>query len=174
MSLNKIILGKDLKAFFYKELEKINSQKVTPIKDEILFYSAGVLENYTLSERYFDVDGNKVREKTLGQRLLESNHLNGIAKERAFQEIGETSLVLCGVFRDSLNTKLVDLSFYHDIGQNAFSGLDSFRPFEFNMHGFYQRVSNNFCQITDLLFSVSRILLESKNDHAMEIKFKVS
>ena len=26
-------------ALFYKELEKINSQKVTPIKDEILFYS---------------------------------------------------------------------------------------------------------------------------------------
>ena len=144
------------------------------IDDEILFYSAGVLENYTSSERYFEVEGNKVREKTLGQKLLQSNNLSGPAKERAFQEIGETSLVLCGVFRDSLNSKLVDLSFYHDIGQNAFSGLDSFRPFEFNMHGFYQKVSSNFCYITDLLFSASKSLLEEKNEDLFQIKFKAS
>ena len=105
MGLNKIILGKDLKAFFYKELDLINSQAVKPISEEILFYSAGVLENYTSSDRYFEVDGSRVRDKTLGQKLLESNHLCGVAKERAFQDIGETSLVLCGVFRDSLNSK---------------------------------------------------------------------
>jgi hypothetical protein len=174
MSLNKIILGKDLKALFYKELDLINSQAVRPISEEILFYSAGVLENYTSSERYFDIDGSRVRDKTLGQKLLESNHLGGVAKARAYQEIGETSLVLCGVFRDSLNKKLVDLSFYHDIGQNAFSGLDSFRPFEFNMHGFYQKVSENFCYITELLFSVSKDLLDSKDDSVLNLKYKVS
>lgn len=174
MGLNKIILGKDLKAFFYKELDLINSQAVKPISEEILFYSAGVLENYTSSERYFETDGSKVRDKTLGQKLLESNHLCGVAKERAFQDIGETSLVLCGVFRDSLNSKLVDLSFYHDVGQNAFSGLDSFRPFEFNMHGFYQKVSENFGYITDLLFTVSKDLLETKNQDLLNIKIKAS
>ena len=174
MSLNKIILGKDLKAFFYKELDLINSQAIRQIDDEILFYSAGVLENYSLSDRYFEVDGSRVREKTLGQKLLESNHLSCQAKERAFQDIGETSLVLCGVFRDSLNSKMVDLSFYHDIGQNAFSGLDSFRPFEFNMHGFYQKVSANFCYITDLLFTASKRLLEEKSDDTFQIKFKAS
>ena len=67
MSLNKIILGKDLKAFFYKELDLINSQTVKPISEEILFYSAGVLENYTTSERYFETDGSKVRDKTLAK-----------------------------------------------------------------------------------------------------------
>ena len=63
MGLNKIILGKDLKAFFYKELDLINSQAVKPIGEEILFYSAGVLENYTTSERYFQMDGGEVEIK---------------------------------------------------------------------------------------------------------------
>ena len=60
---------------------------------------------------------------------------------------------------------MVDLSFYHDIGQNAFSGLDSFRPFEFNMHGFYQKVSANFCiYYGPSIYSVKR-LLEEKSRH---------
>ena len=121
MGSNKIILGKDLKTLFFHELNVLNEQSVRPFGEEILFYSSGVLENYIASERYFEFNDGRVREKILGQKLLQSNFLDGKAKVRAFQEVGETSLVLCGVFRDSLKSKLVDISFYRGIGENAFN-----------------------------------------------------
>ena len=81
MSLNKIILGKDLKAFFYKELDLINSQAVKPISEEILFYSAGVLENYTTSERYFETDGSKVRDKNFKAKAFEQSFVWSCQRE---------------------------------------------------------------------------------------------
>ena len=174
MSGSKIILGKDLKTLFFHELNLLNEHSLKPFKEEVLFYSSGVLENYIASERYFEFNEGKVREKILGQKLLQSNFLDGKAKVRAFQEVGETSLVLCGVFRDSLKSKLVDISFYRGIGENAFNGLNVYRPIEFNTHGFYQKISENFDQLTNLLFSVSKKLLDQDEHDHLHIKLKAS
>ena len=174
VSNKSIILGRDVKSIFFQEMSQINNLSVNKLHDEILFYSSGVIETYMFSEKYFDMTEGKVREKTLGQRLLESNLLYGNAKERAFQDIGETSLVLCGVFRNSVKKKLVDLSFYKNIGQNAFTGLNNFRPYEFNTHDFYQKISENFHHLSNLIYAVSNKLMSENEEELLGIKIKTS
>ena len=133
----KIILETDLKSFFYKELEALNRCAVVPLPNETIFYSSNVMDNFSSSDKYFEIEDGKVRNKLLGLKLLESSQLDYVAQKRALRDIGDSALLLCGVFSNSLKSKIVDLSFYENLGAVAYSRLNSFIPCELDVEGFY-------------------------------------
>ena len=46
-------------------------------------------------------------------------------RKRALKDIGDTALLLCGCFGDSLKSKIIDLGFYEDLGAVALNeGLE--------------------------------------------------
>jgi hypothetical protein len=60
---SEIITVPSLKTFFFESLSKANKNSVCPLPEETLFYSSDVLERYSLSDEFFQVEGKKVREK---------------------------------------------------------------------------------------------------------------
>jgi hypothetical protein len=68
------------------------------------------------SSKYFEVVDDKIKEKVLGVKLLESSLLSKEKQKATLRDIAETSLMLCGFFHDSLNNKMIDVRYYEEIG----------------------------------------------------------
>ena len=170
--VEKIIVASDLRSFFFNELKAVNDVAINPVAEEIIFYSSSVLDSFTHSHRYFDVQEGKFINKVLGTKLMEAQALGNKARERAYQDVAETSLVLCGMFRDSLNKKIVDASYYETLGVNAFEGLNLMQPTCFDVHNFYLSIAENFKYLTELFSAISEFILN--REQVVPIKIKKS
>ena len=168
----KIIVTSDLRSFFFNELKAVNDVAINPVAEEIIFYSSSVLDAFTHSNRYFDIEEGRFKNKVLGTKLMEAQSLGNKAKVRAYQDVGETSLVLCGMFRESLNKKIIDASYYETLGVNAFESLNSMQPSRFDVNNFYLSIAENFKYLTELFSAISEFILN--REQVVPIKIKKS
>jgi len=168
--LNSLILDTNLQSFFYDQLSIINKKSSNPIPDQCLYYSSRVMDKYSEAEKYFENVDGKVREKVLGLKYLESNHLPRSTQKRVLKDVGDTALILCGFFGESLNKKIVDPKYYHDIGIAAYSQLDSIVPEVYEIPAFYKKLSSTFIPMTNLI-SVLTASLNLKPDQSQLILF---
>lgn len=152
---SKLVLENSLQFFFYELLDEANKKSVKPLPNEIIYYSSIVMDQYGTSNRYFEVVDGKIREKILGIKLLESTHLPKDKQKTAVKDIGETALLLCGYFSDSLNKKIIDTKYYNEIGVLAYSRLNSFIPKAYDTPNFFDKMSKSFCQVTSLISLIS-------------------
>ncbi len=159
---SSIVTVESLKSFFFKELEKLNQTSLCPVPNEALFYSSGVLEKFCVSDAYFDVNEGKVREKILGQELLKAPSYAVDNQKRIYRDIGDTALFLCGFFNQSLNSKLVDQSYYIKIGQTAYRRLNSVVPSCFDVPSFYNLLAESF---ETLIFLLSKLAGLNNQDY---------
>lgn len=159
MSSNKnpgLNLDQSLRAFFFERLEQINRSYLNPLSTEAIHYSSEVMNQLCDAQRYFDYTQGKVREKTLGLKLLEAAHLGNEAKKRTLKDIGDTSLLLCGYFSESLKKKLVDVRYYHHVGMSAYEALDNLVPQVYEVPSFYRKLSNSFSTVTHIMSEISK------------------
>ena len=159
------IQATSLQSFFFEELEKVNQRHVSPVPKNFIFYASLMMEQYALAQNYFEEREGKVREKILGVRLLESEHMQGKMKKTALRDIGDTSLILCGSFSDSIKKKIVDESYYHQIGTQAYRKLDALEPKFFNQNSFFRELAILFTKVTALMSVVFKASYENKQSH---------
>ena len=105
-----LVLETSLQSFFYDQLMNLNNKTATPLSNESIYYSSIVMDKFSHSKLYFETLDGKVREKTLGKKLLECAHLSKPSQKRELRDIGDTALLLCGFFSQSLN---LQFSIYH-------------------------------------------------------------
>jgi len=147
----KILLKPSLQNFFYERLQEINQQFNSPIPGEFLIYSSKVMEELGNSDKYFEIVEGRVREKILGKRLLESANLPKASQKRALRDIGDTSLLLCGYFSESLNRKVIGENYYFNIGSIAYKKLNTLVPAVYKVPSFYGLLSSSFSKVTTLM-----------------------
>ncbi len=152
-----------LQSFFYEELSRVNQKTVQPLHPQFIFYASLIMERYALADTYFEEREGKVREKILGVKLLESEHMQGKRKKNTLKDIGDTSLVLCGYFSDSLKKKLVDESYYHQIGTQAYKRLDSLEPQFLNQLSFFENLSKIFGKVAAVMTVVFKERLSAQS-----------
>lgn len=151
----KIDLCTDLKGFFYNKLRGVNFLRATPLREDFIVYVSDVLHRYSLSDNFFvTTEDGKVREKVLGLRLLEVQTEPEARKIRELRAIGELSLVQCGIFERSLNKSLLDEKYYLNIGQMAYSNLNSYVPEHYDVPEFYSKFSKKLSDVALLLKSI--------------------
>ena len=151
-SKKKIIIASDLKGYFYNSLSEVNSKQGIQFPKEVLHYTSEVLAKFLESEKYFhQTDEGKVKEKVLGQKYLKAIGSENDVSKHEIKDIGETSLVLCGVFYESINPKIVDISYYYGLGKSAYSKMDKYFPSYFDIEGFYRLFAQSFESITNLI-----------------------
>jgi hypothetical protein len=151
----KLILESNLKAYFYDGLRELNKKSLCPIPESILFYSSDVLDKFSLSQNYFDVDNGKTREKILGMKLLEATQKPKEEQKRVYLEVAETSLVLCGYFSESVNKKIIDIQYYSQIGKMAYGHLNNLIPSFLDIPSFYAMVSTSFEVTVNLISALA-------------------
>ncbi len=155
-SKKELVLERSLQGFFFDQLIELNKKTAMPLPKETIYYSSIVMDKFSQSKDYFEVQDGKVREKTLGKKLLESSSLSRVGQKRALQDVGDTALLLCGFFSESLNKKIIDLSYYHEIGKIAYCRLNSMIPDVFHIDSFYDLLSKKFKEMTIMMTIVAQ------------------
>lgn len=152
----ELVLESSLQFYFFDQLQEINRKSTNPLPSETIYYSSIVMDKFGDSAQLFETVEGKVREKILGIKLLESNNMNREQQKRTLKDIGDTALLICGYFSDSLTKKLVDTRYYQELGQIAYQRLDSHIPSFYEMNSFYRILSASFENLTTLMSIMSR------------------
>ena len=159
---NSLILDASLQTFFFDQLQSVNQKSQIQLPNEVIYYSSLVMDKFGHSHEYFEVVDGRVREKVLGMKLLESSHLSAREQQRQLKDVGDTALILCGFFSDSINErKLLDIKYYREIGQAAYLRLNSFVPSFYDVDSFYKGLSGQFDILTRLMQVVQRTHLKA-------------
>ena len=114
------------------------------------------MDNLGDSSNYFEIVDDKIKEKVLGIKLLESTQYTKEKQKIILRDIAETALVMCGYFYDSLSNKMIDARYYENIGKIAYARLNSYSPKAFDIPSFYKHFSDSFTDVTLLMNLVSK------------------
>lgn len=153
--ISDLSVENNLEGFFYKNLSELNKKTTYPLSEPFIIYTSEVMGRFGFSEEFFEVNDGKVREKILGKKLLESSQLPINQRKKALREIGDLSMFTCGYFAESLNNKLIDISFYQSLGKSAYNQLDGYVPDYLEVPSFYENLSQFFEAVTYLMNHVS-------------------
>lgn len=147
-----IITVPDLQSFFFQSLDELNNKAVCPVPQETIFYSSRVLDKLSLSASYFEEEDGRLREKILGTKLLEALTLNRDEQRRVYQEVGDAALMVCGYFAESVTRKrILDTSYYQQLGHTAYSRLNGLVPRHMDMPSFFGVLASSFVNLTTLI-----------------------
>lgn len=149
--MSKIICEVSLSSFFFNELMSLNQTLSNPVSQELIYYGSNVMSDLSKSEKFFDLSEGKIRNKSLGEKLLISETLQDTARVRELKDIGDTSLIICSVFEDSFNQKIIDCTYYIDLGKIAYEKLNNLIPYAFDMNGFYQSLSEQVEKLIQIM-----------------------
>lgn len=167
---SNLVLETSLQCYFFDLLENLNRKTSTPLPRETIFYSSLIMDKFGLAQELFDEEEGKIREKILGIKLMEASKLPRSMRKRELKDIGDTALFISGFFSDSLNTKLVDTRYYHDIGQAAYSKLNGLVPSFYDIDYFYNDLSRKFSSVALLIELLSKDLSsKTKEDELLWI-----
>jgi len=167
---NSLILEASLQTFFFDQLQSVNQKSQIQLPNETIYYSSLVMDKFGHSHEYFEIVDGKVREKVLGMKLLESSHLSRREQQRELKDIGDTALVLCGFFSDSINErKLLDIKYYRDIGQAAYRRLNGIVPSFYDVDSFYDGLSRQFDILTNLMQIVQKTHLKKDDESGVHL-----
>ncbi|MBT3584250.1 MAG: hypothetical protein HN509_05055 [Halobacteriovoraceae bacterium] len=155
-----LVLEASLQSFFYDQLQKVNQKFSKPLPKEAIFYSSLVMDKFGDTQNYFENSDGRLRNKTLGLKLLECSEMSPAKKKRTLIDIGDTALLLCGYFSESLNKKLVDEKYYKELGQIAYSRLNHLIPDVYEVPSFFKLLSKSFHDITLMMNLVAKESLE--------------
>lgn len=169
---SNLTLENSLQVFFYDLLIETNKKSMRPLPNEIIYYSSLVMDQFGNSNRYFENVDGKIREKILGIKLLESSQLPKDQQKNAVKDVGDTSLLVCGYFSNSLNKKIIDTKYYNEIGALAYCRLNSFVPKAYDTPNFFDKIAKNFHQVTNLISLISEKQINDGSDYFLIIPDK--
>jgi hypothetical protein len=163
-SHSTLTLELSLQSYFYTELQEVNEKLLGPLSKETIFYSSLVMDKFGDANKYFSIEEGRTKNKVLGLKLLESSHLTGEARITMLKDIGDTALLVCGFFSDSLSGKIIDCSYYGEVGQAAYQQLDPLVPSFYDTPSFYKKLSGDFNRLTNVMSLVSQKTLLREQD----------
>jgi hypothetical protein len=151
MHEKKIILETNLQGYFFDGLNSLNKKSLCPVPESVIYYSSDVLDKFALSQDFFEVSEGKVREKILGMKLLEASQLTREEQRKAYKEVADMALLVCGYFVESTHKKLVDSQYYAQLGKMAYGHLNSVTPTFLDIPCFYGMIATCFESLTTLM-----------------------
>lgn len=153
----KIVIANNLQSFFYDQLTEVNKKSLLPVADPLIVYSSVVLNKFTHSEKYFENVKGRLREKVLGMKLLDANNHDYDERRKILRDIGDTTMILCGHFRNSIKEKVLNVSYYKEIGKSAYINLNTMGQNFLDVPDFYQNLALSFDSIVSMISSISRM-----------------
>lgn len=161
--IKDIVKAPSLASFFYTELDELNKKSLCPVPQELVHYSSQIMDKFSFSGNFFE----EGKLKVLGQKLLEAHHLNLDAKKDIFKDVGDTSLFTCGFFEESLNPKILDRSYYVNLGKTAFEKLNSVEPEYYDIQSFFRMLATSFENLVYLLKAVAHNFKNERYSHLL-------
>jgi len=158
----ELITEKSLQTYFYKILEELNNEIISPLPTEFIFYSSDVLDHYGSTEKFES-------EKPLGIKFLEASSFKTEEKKKVFKEVGDQSLLMSSYYSFSIEKKIVNKDYYIKLGKSAYSRLNELSPELYDIPSFFSNLSHRFEVLAALCLRLS-LELNSENDEEYELK----
>lgn len=142
---------------YFRELitEAIKAHKVK-LKPEAEFYLVNLLSQFISTEKLYasDTEGNLKSEPLalMIKEALETEQER--ARQAMLRRVGDISLYTAGFFQDSFARKVVDIDYYIEMGESAYSGVAA-QAHEEVMKQLYGELAQKFAQCVELLAEIS-------------------
>lgn len=147
-------------------LKEGNSLEVHPFAK---VYLSELLNSFMHIDALFIRDeSGRVESKMLSEQFFESQVLTHTQKINKLKKLAETTLYVSGFFGASLNRKLVNQSYYIQIGAMVYLNLSTIVDKDKNSE-LYNHLAHNFVNYSDVLAEVSQRTSIQKNDNILEL-----
>ena len=150
-----------------KYLDKKLSSHSLPLA--LRHYLIELLCSYIHSENFFEKHkNNPYQEKTLSDLYDKAQKAQNLKEKNCLlKNMGDFSLCLSGFFRESIKKKLVDISYYQEIGQIAYYYISqSYKPKD----NIFKELSREFKSLSKILFSIHKeSQKESQNKYLLSL-----
>ena len=122
------------------------------------FYLVNLLTGFVRVDR-----APTAADEPLGVRLAKALQAAGVRQRDGLRQVGDHSLFISGFFSDSLNRQLVDVDYYIQLGECAYSSLA--RQGDDTFAAVFDELAGKFTAFVDVLGEVSeRTALSSNSD----------
>ncbi|MBN1282747.1 MAG: hypothetical protein JXA24_03115 [Proteobacteria bacterium] len=120
MDRSQIIHGERLKETIREELRRALSQESVTAGEATEFYLVNLLTDFHGADcsRSIEDEG-----RPIGIRFMEALSQGSGSKARELKEIGDSTLIVLGLFAESVRRSIVDESYYMSIGGSAYEAL---------------------------------------------------
>jgi hypothetical protein len=143
-----------LQIYFFDQFRLLNQKMIPPLSNECVHYLSLLMDKFALSEDFFEEsqeqDG-KIEEKILGTKLLKSEDLSPTVRKKVLQDIGDTALFMVGYFSKRLEKRLLDISYYENIGQSAYLKLNALNVQQYELPSFFALLAKEFQKLSLLM-----------------------
>lgn len=97
-------------------------------------------------------------ESVLALDILEASQWLPRRQARVLKEVGDKSLLFCGLFPGMAQKKRVSLGYFSDLGQAAYLTLSEIEPAE--NHALYSQLSEQFSSLQCILQALRGVLVQ--------------
>lgn len=136
--------------YFKELLDKAIKNQRLDISEEAAFYLLGIL--------LMGMNKHPVGEKTIAEQFIKA------ASNSEAKLVGDTSLIIAGIWWQSLFRKLVDVDYYINIGSRSYQKASESSPE--NLNELFEELSQNFCNLVNVLAEATRCISESNLSNA--------
>lgn len=128
-------------------------------------YLVNLLKFYLNTDNLFRFSKEKGKRErsTLAELYLKAEQSDKSLKVELYKELADTSLYISGYFGDSLNRKLVDISYYKNMGELAYDRL-AFQSDDDLSVKVYSEFSRHFASYMDVLTYISEKTTTNNKD----------
>lgn len=125
-----------------------------------------MLECFAFADNLYDIDAVTGKRKidTLAEMYLKANQKECSKKHALLKKLGDTSLYISGFFSDSLKKKVVDIDYYINMGESAYSTLATSSSNQVSVEVF-GTIAKQFVKFVDVLSYISqKTMLQTNAD----------
>ena len=153
-TLEFIEISKKCDAFFKIAVDKAIENQHVQISDEAIFYLIGILSGILKS-------GDGLSDKTLAERFSRAlSDSSSREKAKQFRTLGDSSLIIAGIWWQSLLRKLVDVNYYISIGKLSYQKAGE--ASSNNLSDLFEELSENFTGLVNVLIEATRCITEAR------------
>ena len=169
MSTSPVILETDLNEFFRDEVGVARSDLGVEIDEMTEFYVVNLLCDYSMCGPSMPAPG----AEPLALLHKRANEASMATRMKLLKNLGDVALYVSGFFAEFIERSLVDIDYYISMGGNAYGSLSDIvggKPQGDTFAGLYNKLSDQFTEIVDLLMEISDRHHQTKNADADLLK----
>lgn len=148
----------NLESYFHDALRRATQVRATPVNDATHHYLVNLLVGFSRAERLYENIAGKRELKPLALMFADALEADpGTERNILLRRLGDIALFLSGFFSDSFARKIVDVDYYHRMGETAYSTLSDSPASrrDFALRDVFEELAAKFLPVTDAIADIA-------------------
>ena len=155
MGAHRIIQGVGLQEVLREELRAALLRQAIAAAEMTEFYLVNLLSQYHETGGVYRPEAGDPLARPLALLLLEASEGSGQQRIAALRRLGDTALVIAGLYADRVRKTIVDISYYIGMGGSAYGELAELHGGERIFSELYRELSKKFEDFAEVISIVA-------------------